>query len=129
MKKLTAEISNGEWHGTAAAMDLDTGDLERLLRTEGKMDRETETLVAIELYVGDDYGGRMRIPHVRGLLAEGRDSRQVQETVRDNPDALPLRAQEVHVTMEEFVGLFRHLKIVLTRDDLKIADRSYVERD
>jgi hypothetical protein len=129
MKKLTAEISNGEWHGTAAAMDLDTGDLERLLRTEGKMDRETETLVAIELYVGDDYGGRMRIPHVRGLLAEGRDTRHVQDTIRDNPDALPLRAQDVHVTMEEFVGLFRHLKIVLTRHDLKIDGRSYVERD
>ena len=129
MKKLTAEIANGEWHGTAAAMDLDTGDLERLLRTEGKMDRETETLVAIELYVGDDYGGRMRIPHVRGLLAEGRDSRHVQNTIRDNPDALPLRVQDVQVTMEEFVGLFRHLKVVLTRGDLKIDGRTYVERD
>ena len=129
MKKLTAEITNGEWHGTAAAMDLDTGDLERLLRSEGKMDRETETLVAIELYVGDDYGGRMRIPHVRGLLAEGRDDRHVQDMIRDNPDALPLRVQDVHVTMEEFVGLFRHLKIMLTRDDLKIDGRSYVEGD
>jgi hypothetical protein len=128
MKKLTAEITNGEWRGTAAAMDLDTNDLERLLRTEGKMDRETETLVAIELYVGDDYGGRMRIPQVRGLLAEGRDIRHAEETIRDNPDSLPLRTQEVHVTMEEFVGLFRHLRIVLTRSDLDIAGRPYHEQ-
>ncbi|MBK1670319.1 hypothetical protein CKO28_20035 [Rhodovibrio sodomensis] len=129
MTKLTAEIPNGEWHGTVAAMDLDSGDLERLLRTEGKMDRETETLVAVELSVGDGCSGRMRIPQVRGLLAEGRDTAHVQETIRDNPDALPLRAQEVHVTMEEFVGLFRHLKIVLTRSDLNLAGQAYVERD
>lgn len=129
MKKLTAEIATGEWLGTAAAQDLDTGDLERLLRSEGKMDREVETLVGIELYVGDDYGGRMHIPHVRALLAEGRDLQHAKETIRDNPDALPLRAQDVHVTMEEFVGLFRHLKIVLTRSDLAIGDRSYVDRN
>jgi hypothetical protein len=129
MKKLTAEITAGEWQGTAAAMDLDAGDVERLLRSEGKLDREVETLVAIELYVGDDYGGRMRIPHVRALMAEGRDLRHVRDTIRDNPDALPLRAQDVHVTMEEFVGLFRHLKVVLTRSDLDVGGRSYVERD
>ena len=121
-------MAKGEWHGTAAALDLDTGDLEHLLRSEGKMGPETETLVAIEVYVGDDYGRRMRIPHVRGLLAEGTDTRHVQDTILDNPDALPRRAQNVHVTTEEFVGLFRHLKIVLTRSDLKVDGRSYVER-
>lgn len=128
MKTLKADVQSPDWHGTAQAADVDKGDLERLLRSEGLMDREIESLVAIELYVGEDYGGRMRVPHVRALMAEGRDHDQVAKATEKSGDAIPLRAVDAHVTMEEFVGLFKHFKVVLTRSDLELDGRPYEER-
>jgi hypothetical protein len=128
MKRLKAELDKAHWTGCAVAVNAEKGDLEHLLRSEGLMDREVESLVAIELYMGEDYGGRMQIPHIRALMADGRDSDRVVQTLAASGDTLSLRAVEAHVTIEEFVSLFKHFKIVLTRSDLDLDGRAYDER-
>lgn len=125
MGRFKASVQYREWHGTAAATDVEKINLERLLRSEGKMDRETEFLVGVELYVGEDYGGRMRIPQVRALIAEGRSHDDVVAWLKRCDDPIPLRAVDVAVTMEEFAGLFKHLSLVLTRDGLGLEGREY----
>jgi hypothetical protein len=127
MTRLSAELKRPDWIGDVVAVDADKIDLNRLLRAEGLLDRETESLVAIELYMGDDFGGRLRIPQVRALLAPGRDRTQVAEHLAETGDPVPLRAVEAHVTVEEFMSLFKHVKLVLTRGELELQGRSYVE--
>ena len=129
MPKLTAKVDSIDWEGTIAAESADKGDVERLLRSEGKLDRESEYLVGVELYVGDDYGGRMRIPYVCALIAEGRDHDEAAENLESAGEPLPLRVEQVAVTMEEFVGLFKHFKLVLTRKDMNLAGRNYATHE
>ena len=131
MASFKASVQYGDWHGTAAADDIDIGNVsvERYLRERGLMN-EGEFLLAIELFVGEtNRNDDLPEPFIRAFVFEDADKYEdVKERLeeleaRDEP--IPVREIRIEMSLAAFVGMFKRFAVTLTWQDLPLTDREY----
>lgn len=131
MAYFKASVQYGDWHGTAAADDIapSSVSVRRYLREKGLI-KPNEFLVAAELFAAETHhNGQLAEPYIRAFLLEGADNyedvkKRLEELqARDEP--IPVRAVDINMSLGEFVGMFKRFAVMLTWQDLPLADREY----
>jgi hypothetical protein len=123
--RFRASVQYGDWEGTASADNADHGDLRDLLIKKNLMDGDREFLVGATLWIGENHGGEVQAPFVHAILIEGREFDRIQPQLKQQDDPIPVRNLDLELTLEEFLGLFKRLSVVLTNRGLGLTDREY----
>ena len=133
MPHFKASVQYGDWHGTAAADNIDPGhaDLHRYLEGKGLM-KDNEFLMAVQFFVGEiHHSEQMPKPYIRAFVLEGLDKYEdVQKRLEELEAAgepVPVREVEIDMSLNEFFGMFKRFSVVLTWSDLPLEDREYRE--
>jgi hypothetical protein len=122
MDTLKAHAHYRDWEGTAAADAIHDGTVHDYLETKGLI-QPNEFVVATELTIVENS------VCVRAFLYEGsEDFDEVRKALMAQPGAVPVRIVSLSLTLEEFVGLFKQLSVMLTRNGLSLEGREYSER-
>lgn len=125
METLKASVQYGDWEGTAAADDLDKGDLKDWLATRGLMDPDSEMVIGVDFFCGENHPGHIERPSIHAIVAQVRGNENLAARLRTTPDPLPLRRVQIELTIEAFVGLFKRFSVVLTSPGLGVTGRTY----
>jgi len=128
MERLTASVQYGDWEGSAAADNADKIDLADLLR-DRKVLTEQQFLVGVRVFVGENHDGKVRVPFIEAYAVDKGDFDSVKAALASTPDPLDLKRVKLELTMDEFLGLFKRLEVVLTRTGLALEDREFRPRD
>jgi hypothetical protein len=124
-----ASVQYGDWQGTAAADGDHASTLSSYLETKG-LTKPGEFLIAMSLWVGENHGGELGSIIVRAFLFDGpRDHESVRMALANISGAIPVRAIDLTLTLEQFVLLFKRFDIVLTWRGLELEDREYSARE
>ena len=120
-----AGVQYGDFDGSAAADRADKDDLSEYLRTNNLM-QSNEFLVAVELWVGENHGGVVKDPSIRALVV---DSPDYDGAVKDllNQDPVTVRAIDVPVSLEQFIGFFKRYAVTLTVRGSDLYSKDYNE--
>ena len=121
MKIFKASVQYGDWKGTVAA-DNDLKGIHDLLQKKGLMSK-ADFLIGIEVWIGENYGGRVQPPYITALLLEGVDNYESAEAALHAPDPINLKSIKVELTLDEFIGLFKRFSIAMSPHGLDITDR------
>ncbi|MGD0110183.1 MAG: hypothetical protein ABSC06_40150 [Rhodopila sp.] len=121
---LKASVQYNDWRGTCAADDADNRALRSFLQEKG-LSKGTDFLVGIDLWIGENHHGRVQEPTVTALVIEGlEDHADVSEFIKQkNP--IPMKRIDIEITLNEFMGLFKRFKVVLSPPSLGLEDREY----
>ena len=122
---MRASVQYDDWEGTTAADDASPRSLGKLLEDRGLMDPQTEFLVAADLWIGESHDGKLASPAVHCLVTKGANYDDVATSLSNQSDPLTFRVIDVQLTLEEFLGLFKRFRVVLTRRGLELTDREY----
>lgn len=125
MTKVRASVQYGDWEGTAAADDDADIDLSDFLEKKGLYDREIEFLVAVEVLIGENHGGKVKPPYIRCLIQDKPDFDTVADHLAAQPDPLTFKSVDIELTLEEFIGLFKRFAVTLSRRGLNLTDREF----
>lgn len=127
MSEFTVLVQYNDWKGASAADDADSISLSRYLKNEGLIN-EGEFLIAASLWVGENHGGKLGVVGVRAFLyAKESTFEDVKSALNAEQGPIPVRVVEVELTLDEYVGLFKRFAVILTRKDLNIEGREYVQ--
>jgi hypothetical protein len=124
-----ASVQYGDWRGTAAADNADFMAFYRLLQ-EKRLITETDFLVGIHVWIGENHGGQVQPPYITAYLLEGIDNYENAEAaLRTMRDPLDLKRVRVKLTLNEFLGLFKRFSIALAPRGLDITGREILPRE
>jgi hypothetical protein len=126
MTSFKASVQYGDWTGTAAADNADQVDLDAYLRETGAITAD-EFLFAVELYVGENHGGRVTEPHIDVLVFPAQGFDNVAAELADIEGPIPLRRVSVAMTLGDFLAKFKRVSIHLNRRGLDVSGREYIE--
>lgn len=127
MTTFKASVQYGDWKGTAAADNADQGPLTEILRARGRIQPD-EVLIAADLWVGENHGGKLGTVFCRAYLyVGGGDFDTVQAALGSQPDPIPVKPVNLELTIEDFVLLFKRFNVVLTRNGLNLEGRQYTK--
>jgi len=119
MESFKASVQYGDWEGTAAADDGHQRTLQTYLQEKGLINPE-EFLVAASLYVSEVS------THVQAFVCpKAHDFESVKNALAAIAKPIPVREINVELTLEEFVGLFKRFKVMLTWHGLQLEGRGY----
>src|SRR5712692_9178689 len=118
MESFKASVQYGDWEGTAAADDAHT-DLREYLEGK-KLINPNEFLIAASLYVDEGYTN-VRVFAFQG----GRHFESVKDALAAITGPIPVRAINVKLTQEEFIGLFKRFDVILTWKGFELEGRNY----
>lgn len=134
MPYFKASVQYGDWHGTAAADDIDVGNVSvsRYLEQKGLV-KDNEFLIAVELFVGETHHNeQVAKPYIRAFLLEGADNyedvKKRLEELESAGEPIPVREVNIDMPLEKFVGMFKRFEVMLTWQDLPLTDREYISR-
>ena len=123
-----ASVQYGDWKGTAAADDSDQIKIRQALEQQGKI-KANEYLVGIELWVGENHHNRIEKEKIQihAYVYEGTQSgNDLTKVISQlNGEPLHVRREDLSLTLEEFVGLFKRFALMLTRSNLDLIDHEY----
>jgi hypothetical protein len=123
-----AGVQYGDWKGTAAADDSDQTKIRQKLEQQGKI-KADEYLVGIELWVGENHHNRIdkQKIHIHAYVYDGtqRGDDLTRIISQLNGEPLPVRREDLSLSLEEFVGLFKRFAVTLTRSNLDLIDHEY----
>ena len=126
MSKFRASVHYGDWEGSSAADDADHLGLIKFLENKKLMDGDTEFLVGLELWIGENHGGVVMPPSIRCLIIRrAGDFETVASQLASQHDPLDLREIDLELSLNEFLGLFKRFSVVLTRRGLNLTEREY----
>jgi hypothetical protein len=137
MPSFKASVQYGDWHGTAAADDIDPGARSgrRYLEEKGLV-KDNEFVVAIEFFIGEaHHNEKLPKPYIRAFVLEGvhkyEEAQKRLEELQAAREAVPVREISVDIPLEEFLGMFKRFSVMLTWQDLPLTDREYrvIEED
>jgi hypothetical protein len=120
-----AGVQYGDFEGTAAADRADKNDLSDYLRSNGLM-QAGETLIAVELWIGENHGGKVAQPSIQAIVVNAPD---YDSAVRDvlNQDPVPVRKINLPISLDEFLGLFKRFAVTLTIRGGELGGKDYRE--
>jgi len=124
METFKASVQYGDWHGTAAADNIDpvATSIHDYLEKKG-LSRENDFLLAIQLYAVE------RSVYVRAyLLEDHEDYESAEQTLRsleDRGEPIPVREVSLELTLEKFFAMFKRFAVTLTKRDLPLEGRQY----
>lgn len=120
-----AGVQYGDFEGTAAADRADQNDLGDYLRSNGLM-QKGEFLVAVELWVGENHGGKLAQPTISALVVDAPD---YDGAVRDvlNQSPVPVRKIDLPMSLDQFLGLFKRFAVTLTIRGGELGGKDYRE--
>lgn len=124
-----ASVQYGDWEGTAAADDADQRTFGRLLEERGLFDPTREMLIGVELWIGENHGGKVEKPYLHAVFVEGDRFDNVAPRLKAERDPIKVRRIDVGLTLEEFIGLFKRFSVVITRRGMDLTDREYQWED
>lgn len=126
MHTFRASVQYGDWEGTASADNGDEMSIESLLEDKGLINRDTEMLVGVEIWVGENHGGESKPPSIHCLIAERTGNfDNLAAKIKSASGPVTVREVDVELTMDQFIGLFKRFAVVLTRRGLNLIDRDY----
>jgi hypothetical protein len=123
--RFRASVQYGDWEGTASADNADQRDLRNLLIEKKLMDGDREFLVGATLWIGENHGGEVQAPFLHAILIEGTEYDRIEPRLKQRGDPIPTRNVDLELTLEEFLGLFKRVSVVLTARGLRLTDREY----
>lgn len=129
METFTASVQYGDWRGTSAADDDGKNDIRDFLVSKGLLDRDTDFLIAVDVWVGENHNGVVKTPHINALIYDGTGVDNLAAEISAAPDPLQVKRVSVDLTLEEFVGLFKRFNVSLTHRAFDLTDRTYVATD
>jgi len=122
MATFKASTHYRDWEGTAASDAIHDGTVHDYLETKGLI-QPNEFVLGTELTIIENSAS------VRAFLYEGsEDFEVVRKALTAQPGAVPVRIVNLSLTLEEFVGLFKQLSVMLTWNGLSLEGREYSER-
>jgi hypothetical protein len=120
-----AGVQYGDFEGTAAADRADKADLGDYLRSNGLM-HDGEFLVSVELWVGENSGGKLGSTSVRALVVSAPDyDGAVRDVLREEP--VPVRVINVPLSLVDFIALFKRFAVTLTIRGGELTGKDYRE--
>ena len=124
----TAGVQYNDWKGTAAADDADKHDLMDWLKAK-KLIQEGEFLVGIDVFVGENHGGKHKDPiYGHALFVQKGDFDSVKQMIDAANGPILVRRVNFNMNALEFLGLFKRLSITISRKNM-LADLEYVYLD
>lgn len=120
-----AAVQYGDFGGTAAADRADKGDLQEYLRANNLI-AQNEYLIAAEVWIGENHEGVVKKPSIRALVVDAPNHAGAVEDIL-NQDPVPVRAIEVSVSLEQFIGFFKRLAVTLTLGGTGLDSKDYKE--
>ena len=127
MGTFNAGVQYNDWKGTAAADSVDKGGLTEFLLAKDLI-TQADFVVGVEIWVGENHGGKSVQPSVTVFVLEGRrGAESAAEWIRDNADPLDLKHIPLELTFEEFFGFFKRYNVVIGRRGLQLDGREYRE--
>ena len=131
MPNFKASVQYGDWHGTAAADDIDPGSqsVRRYIEEKG-LAKPNEFLVAVQCFIGETHhSDKLPEPYIRAFFLAGADNyegvKKRLEELEVAGEAIPVREARIDMSLEEFVGVFKRFEVILTWQDLPLTDREY----
>ena len=124
METFKASVQYGDWHGTAAADNTDFHKgLHGYLETKQLM-KPGEFLIAASLWVGEGS------TYIHAYLFEGGPSYgDILNQLAEIDEPVPVREVTITLPLQEFLKLFKRFNVILTWQDLPLADREYETRE
>ncbi len=86
---------------------------------------DNEFLVGIDIYSGENHGGKVGDPYVTAIVVEGSNSFDNVAQQLKSQDIAKVVNRRIELSNEEFLGLFKRLNVVLTRKGLDLTSREY----
>ena len=125
-----ASVQYGDWKGTAAADNAEFDAFYKLLLGKGLIS-ETDFLVGIHVYIGENRMGQVRPPYVTAFLLEGVDNYESAEAaLRSMSDPLDLKRVRIeNIALNDFLGLFKRFSIAISARGLDITGREILPRE
>lgn len=127
-ERFKASVQYGDWEGTAAADDADEIDLDDILSKNG-LKSDQEFLLGIEVFIGENHGGKVESPYVTVLLVDRGTFDDVDALLKGTKGPVPVKAVDVELTLEEFFGLFKRFSVNLSRSHLNFIGREFERKD
>ena len=125
MTTFKAGVQYGHWEGTAAADGADTLPIHHYLEEKGLISGD-EFVLAVNLWVGANHGGQLGSVFVRVFVHKGPNNFETLKPLLDGMTGpIPVRAVQLELTLEEFVGLFKRFDVMLTWHGLGLDDRQF----
>lgn len=120
----SAGVQYNDWKGTAAADDADRHSLREWLKAK-KLIQEGEFLVGVEVFIGENHGGKHKDPiYAHVLLAQQGDFESVKKMIDTTNGPILVRRVDFQIDALEFLGLFKRLSIAISRDNM-LTDLEY----
>jgi len=124
-----ASVQYGDWQGTTAADNADFMAFYKLL-LEKRLITETDFLVGIHVWIGENHGGHVQPPYITAFLLEGVNNYESAEAaLRTMSDPLDLKRVKIKLTLNEFLGLFKRFSIAISPRGLDITGREILPRE
>lgn len=114
MGTLRAGVQYNDWTGTAAADRHDDRSLFTILVEQGKLDPNTESLVGVRLWDGENHLPPPQEPYIYALVADAATAANPKE----------IREVQLEMSILDFFMLFKRIEIVLADRGLEI-DKDY----
>jgi hypothetical protein len=124
-----ASVQYGDWRGTAAADNAEFYAFYKLLLGK-RLISETDFLVGIHVWIGENHEGQVQPPYITAYLLEGVSNYESAEAaLRSMSDPLDLKRVRIKLTLNEFLGLFKRFSIAISPRGLDITGREISARE
>jgi hypothetical protein len=125
-----ASVQCGDWRGTSAADDADGNhDLHAFLIAKDLYNPATEFVLATHMHLAENPGGKVQDPYIEAFIVEKADFETVATWLNEQADPIPVKRVEVGLSIEEFIGCFTRLSVVLLKRGLDLEGREYQYED
>ena len=94
-----------------------------LLEKRKLFDRETEFLLAVSMYSGENHGWRVDDFYVSAYFVEHRNHEAVDRWLRGIAGPIPVRRVDLELPPLQFFGLFKRFNVALSWKGLDIQGR------
>ena len=124
MGYFNASVRYGDWHGTAAADNTDFQERLHAHLEKNKLMKPGEFLIAVSLWVGEGS------TFIHAYLFQGGPSYDdVLNQLGEIDGPVPVREVAITMSLQEFLKSFKRFSVILTWQDLPLADREYVSHE
>jgi hypothetical protein len=120
-----ASAQYNDWEGTVAADD-DSNKAIRELLNERSLIEESELVIGIDFWCGENHGGHVQEPYIHALVVQAKNFDQLKVQIDVSVEPLDIRRVELEgVSVNDFIGLFKRLSINFVQNGLDLVGRTY----
>lgn len=120
-----AGVKYNDWRGSVAADDANQHDIRRYLESKGIYDSNTEFLLSVSVYFGENFGHENMMASLTALVSRHDNYEDVENWLKTTPRELKVRKIDIDIPFGDFVALFKRMNIVLNWQKLLLEGREY----